>query len=117
MIRVNDFTFNDRSNHQTNYVCIVIVAIVVITVKLLHSVLHCTYMLILVPCLRVMRSVLLEIFHGWRMLIRCVIVVHRIGDRPVKVEVADCGRKLWIDLTVTRNVRLRPCEILMVCVR
>ena len=114
MIRVNDFTFNDWLNHQANHVCIVIVAIVVITVKLLYSVLYCTLMLILVPSLRVMRSVLLEIFHSGRMLIRCVVVMLGIGDWPVKVEVADCGRKLWIDLTVTRNVRLRPLEILMV---
>ena len=94
--------------------CIVIVAIVVITVKLLYSVLNCALMLIFVPSLRVMRSVLLEIFHGGHMLIRCVVVVLGIGDGPVKVKVADCGRELWIDLTVTRNMRLRPCEILMV---
>lgn len=114
MIRVNDFTFNDWFNHQAYHMCIVIVAFVVITVKLLHSVLNCALMLMLVPRLRVMRSVLLEIFYDWRMLIRCVVVMLGIGDWPVKVEVADCGRKLWIDLTVTRNVRLRPLEILMV---
>ena len=113
VIGVNDLVPNyNWGHHQTDHLRIV--TIVVIAIKLLHPVLNCTYMLILVPGLRAVRGVLLDIFDDGCVLIRCLVVVHRFWDGPVEVEIANGGRELWIDLAVAHNMRLGPGEIFVI---